>query len=163
MRAHDVLTRLLHTSRFITERYLSDLSDEDLLAPPVPGSQPAAWQLGHLLCSECDTLSALGVTGLPALPEGFRDRHSKQGAARPGSEGFLPKAGYLELMRSVRALSIAAVGTLSEQQLDAPGPEAMRAYAPTVGDALLMIGSHEVMHSGQLAVLRRKLGKPVVI
>ena len=32
-----------------------------------------------------------------------------------------------------------------------------------VAGVLLMAGSHEMMHSGQMATIRRKLGKPIVI
>ena len=45
----------------------------------------------------------------------------------------------------------------------APSPDSMRDYAPTVGVAFNMIGIHLNMHAAQLAVLRRKLGKPVLI
>ena len=43
---------------------------------------------------------------------------------------------------------------------DKAAPESMKDYAPTVGDAFLILGSHWLMHAGQWAVLRRKLGKP---
>jgi hypothetical protein len=38
----------------------------------------------------------------------------------------------------------------------------MRAYAPTVGAALTMLGAHPMMHAGQFVTVRRKLGKPIL-
>jgi hypothetical protein len=70
---------------------------------------------------------------------------------------------YLTLMASVREATRSLLPQFTAEQLDAPGPEAMRSYAPTIGSVFLMIGSHEIMHSGQIAVVRRKLGKAVVI
>jgi hypothetical protein len=37
----------------------------------------------------------------------------------------------------------------------------MRDYAPRVLDMIGLASEHEMMHSGQISVLRRKLGKPV--
>jgi len=35
----------------------------------------------------------------------------------------------------------------------------MRQYAPTVASALMLLGNHWLMHSGQFVPIRRKLGK----
>lgn len=172
MRAQEVVVQLLRSARMVTERYLSDLSDEDLLIRPVPGAHCVAWQLGHLICSERKMLEGVAQQGvrvpeLPELPAGFEQRHAKgAGGSNEGSAeglGFADKLQYQELMRSLRAATVAAVEGCRDEQLDLAGPEAMRGYAPTVGAVLMMIGTHEMLHSGQIAVLRRKLGKPVVI
>lgn len=34
--------------------------------------------------------------------------------------------------------------------------------APTVGALFMLTANHELMHSGQFSVVRRKLGKPVL-
>ena len=36
----------------VSEQYLSDLTDADLLVRPVPGANHIAWQLGHLIQAE---------------------------------------------------------------------------------------------------------------
>jgi hypothetical protein len=170
----------------ITERYLSDLSDQDLVICPVPEAHCVAWQLGHLICSERKMLEGVAQQGvrvpeLPELPAGFEQRHAKDkvkdkdkdkdidkdavasGEADPAGNAFPSKSTYEALMRSLRAATVATLEGCGEEQLSLAGPEAMRGYAPTVGSVLCMIGTHELMHSGQIAVLRRKLGKPVVI
>jgi hypothetical protein len=38
----------------------------------------------------------------------------------------------------------------------------MADFAPTVGHLVLMIASHIMMHVGQMQVIRRKLGKPLL-
>jgi hypothetical protein len=99
----------------------------------------------------------------PQLPEGFEVSHSKEAGDSDRLDGYLSKDAYLGIMGRVREATYVQLEECSEQRLDEPGPEALRSYAPTVGAVFLMIGSHEVMHSGQLAVLRRALGKKVVI
>ena len=163
MRAHDVIIQLLDTARFVTGTYLSDLSDSDLLVRPVPGAHHTAWQLGHLIQSECSMIEGIEAGVAPKLPEGFAEAHSKEKGSEDGPAAFLSKAAYLDLMTAVRQATKALLTRRSDAELDAPGPEAMRSYAPTVGSVFSMIGSHEIMHSGQVAVIRRKLGKAVVI
>jgi uncharacterized damage-inducible protein DinB len=163
MRAHEVIIQLLDTARFVTGTYLSDLSDADLLVRPVSGAHHIAWQLGHLLQSECSMIERIEAGVAPKLPEGFAEAHSKEKGSEDGAGAFLSKAAYLELMTAVRQATKGLLARSSDADLDTPGPEAMRSYAPTVGSVFSMIGSHEIMHSGQIAVVRRKLGKVVVL
>ncbi len=66
----------------------------------------------------------------------------------------------LSLADAVKAASLAAVDATGEADLDKPGPESMRQYAPTVASILRLLGSHWMMHAGQFNPIRRKLGKP---
>jgi uncharacterized protein (DUF1330 family) len=52
---------------------------------------------------------------------------------------------------------------LSEEQLAGSAPESMQAYAPTVAAAFSMLGSHWLMHAGQWVIVRRELGREIVI
>ena len=54
------------------------------------------------------------------------------------------------------------VKTLSPESLMKPTPESMQKFAPTVSHILHMAGTHLGMHMGQMQVVRRKLGKPVL-
>jgi uncharacterized damage-inducible protein DinB len=63
------------------------------------------------------------------------------------------------LADQMKAASLAAVDATPDEQLDAPGPEDMREYAPTVAAVLMLLGTHWLMHAGQFVPIRRKLGK----
>ncbi len=60
----------------------------------------------------------------------------------------------------MREASLAALEKVPDAALDQPTGIP---YAPTVGALFLMIGNHPLMHAGQFAVVRRKLGKPIAI
>jgi len=62
----------------------------------------------------------------------------------------------------MKAATLAAIDATPESSLDQPGPESMREYAPTVSAALLILGTHWLMHAGQFVPIRRKLGKPAL-
>lgn len=158
MYTRDAILYVLNSARYVTSAYLGDLSDQDILVRPAPKAHHIAWQLGHLLLSEA--MMANGVqagTGI-TFPAGFEGGHSSEG------EGpYLTKAQYIDLRNAQRERTLMLVREISDHELSLPGPEKMRGYAPTKGAVLLAIGTHEMMHSGQMAVVRRLLEKPVVV
>ena len=158
MNAKDSIKYMLESSQDMVAMYLSDLSDADLLVRPVPGANHIAWQLGHLIASEATYFLPMvpGAAATP-LPAGFAQRHSKDTA---GSDaGFLKKDEYLALFKSCRAATLEVADRLSEADLDKASGWKM---APTVGQLLLTVANHDMMHAGQFTVVRRKLGKPVL-
>lgn len=148
------------TPDFIVKGYLGDLSDDELMMRPVPGINHIKWQLGHLIQSERSMVEAVCPGVMPPLPEGFAAKHSKETAASDDPKGFLSKDEYLKLYDAVRAGTMKALDRTTDDELDKPGPESMRSYAPTVGAVFLLQPQHWLMHAGQWAVLRRKLGRP---
>jgi hypothetical protein len=60
----------------------------------------------------------------------------------------------------VRAGTIAWAKTLTAAQLAAPSP--MPQFLPTVAHVVNLAAGHIWMHCGQIQVLRRKLGKPIL-
>src|SRR4051794_12554190 len=101
--------------------YLSDLSDADLLVRPVPGANHIAWQLGHLIMSEGGlTKTCLPDAPYPELPAGFTAVHAQTAATSESTQGFRTKAEYLDLFGKVRAATLAALGRLSDTDLDRP-------------------------------------------
>jgi len=70
------------------------------------------------------------------------------------------QAEYLKLHAEQRAGTKALLDKVTDGDLDKPGPEAFRAYCPTIAALFALQGSHWLMHAGQWAVIRRKLGRP---
>lgn len=148
----------LNATKNMLHMFVSDLSDADLLVRPAASANHIAWQLGHLIASECQMISKqLPNASLPPLPPGFAEKHTKETSQK--DSGFLTKQEYLDLFDKVRNATIAATEKLSEADLDKPTGWEM---APNLGALLLLNGNHVVMHAGQFTVVRRKLGKPVL-
>ena len=76
---------------------------------------------------------------------------------------FCDKQTYLELYEKVRAASQAALDACAESDLDNPSPEDFRNFCPTTGDMFTLIATHPMMHAGQFVVVRRQLGKPILM
>jgi hypothetical protein len=153
----------LNSTKSLVTRYLEELSDADLLVRPVPEANHIAWQLGHLIFAEPYLVKqGLPEAAYPDLPASFADTYGSKGAAKDGPDGFLTKAEYLALFDKVRSATLAAVAKLSDADLDRPTTGSMAPYAPKLGDLLLLVSNHTLMHGGQFTVVRRKLRKPVL-
>ena len=159
MHAKDALRQMVEMSHMIVRTYVEDLTDAQLLVRSVPNTNHIAWQLGHLITSTHHMLAGIAQNP-PALPEGFDGAHSKDTASSDDPDRFASKEQYLTLAEQMKTATLAAIDATSDQALDAPGPEAMREYAPTVGAVLMICGNHWLMHAGQFVPIRRKLDKP---
>ncbi|MCA9240091.1 MAG: DinB family protein [Planctomycetales bacterium] len=163
MNAIDTLRNTAATSAVVLTKYVEDLSDQDLMARPAPGCNHLAWQLGHLISSECQLLDSVCPGAAPQLPEGFAEKHSKETGADDDPGHFCSKQEYLDLFAKVQAATSAALDGMTEADFDKPSPEAFQSMFPTVGHLFVLITMHPMMHAGQFVPVRRTLGKPVVI
>jgi len=159
MNLNDHFAAELKWSQDILKNHVADLSDADLLVRPVPGANHANWQLGHLICAEVGIYTGCGAK-MPELPAGFKDMYGTKGSHASDDAGKLAKkADLLALFDKVRAASIEWVKTVTPQQFEAKGPVD---FIPNVAAAAGLGSVHLAMHLGQIQVLRRKLGKPVI-
>ncbi len=163
MNTHDTIKQTYGFGQMVLNGYIGDLTDEDLMQRPGDGCNTIAWQLGHLLSSECNLLNMAVPDAAAQLPDGFVENHAKENAGSNDTAQFCSKAEYLELFQKVQAATFAALDGLSDEDLDQPGPEAMRDFCPTVGSLFVLIATHVMMHVGQIVPIRRRLDKPVVM
>ncbi len=163
MNTKEAIRSSMDVSLFVLNTYLSDLDDADLLRRPGPDCNHLAWQLGHLISSEVQLLDQICPGKGAELPEGFAETHAKENRHSDDASQFKTKQEYLELFQRARAATTSALDAIADEQLDAPSPESFREYFPTVGHMFTLIGTHPMMHAGQFVVVRRQLGKPVLL
>jgi uncharacterized damage-inducible protein DinB len=156
--AKNILCGAVEGAHWITRAYVEDLSDADLLVRSVPGANHIAWQLGHLVDSTRKMLAGLGCEAF-ALPDGFSEAYTTATSTSDNPAKFATKAQYLAWMDQAKSASLAAIMATPDADLDKPGPEKMREYAPTIGAVLMLAATHWLMHAGQFVPVRRKLGK----
>lgn len=150
-------------SNMVLNSYISDLTDEELMRRPGAGCNHVAWQLGHLISSECGLLNRIQAGAAPKLPDGFEAKHAKDNKDNDNSDDFLTKQEYIDLASKVHDAVIACLDAYPESKLDDPSPEHFRSMFPTMESMFLLIATHSMMHAGQLVPVRRELGKPVLI
>lgn len=163
MNAKDVIRNLFRFNDNVLHDYLKDLNDADLLIRVVPGANHIAWQLGHLIKSEASLGKYIPGATAFELPPDFASTYTAETSKTDEEIGYMSKAEYLDLYKKVRANSLRNLDAFPEARLDDPIEGRIAAIAPNVGAMFSLIANHPMMHLGQFAVVRRKLGKPVVI
>lgn len=163
MNTQQAISATMDMSSTVMNRYLADFSDAELMERPGPGCNHIAWQLGHLIASEVQLLQAIVPHAQVDLPEGFAAKHSKDQAGNDNAADFYSKQEYLDLFEKVHTVTRAEIAKMSDADFDQPGPEPFRAMFPTVGDVVILIAVHGLMHAGQIVPVRRRLDKPIVI
>jgi hypothetical protein len=159
MHTKQAIRTLIESCDMVVRAYIGDLSDADLLVRSVPRANHIAWQLGHMIAGTAEMLGQLGHSGL-TLPAGFAEGYTSETSAVDDPARFAAKAQYAALLDQAKAAILAAIDATPDDALDLPGPESMREYAPTIAAALMVQGTHWLMHAGQFVPIRRKLGRP---
>ncbi len=163
MNGKDAIRETLNLSAFVLKSYVGDFTDAELLKRPGPGCNHLAWQLGHLIASECGLLNAIRPGSAPELPAGCAEQHGKNNTASDDPAQFLTNQQYLDLADKVHAATLAVLDAYPEPDFAKASPENFRKMFPTMGSIFILIATHPMMHAGQVVPIRRALGKPVVI
>ena len=145
----------------MTHRFVDDLKPAEFEFQPCDGANCAAWVLGHLTLTDRRSLAWLGVTDLPALPDGFEQRFVVTRTKAGEQKGFGDPKELVRLFDEHRVRLIAAVQAADPAKFDDPPPFQTPMFADK-GEGMLFMGLHTAMHMGQLSVIRRMLGyRPV--
>jgi hypothetical protein len=164
MSGHDAIRTVLETTKKDVEMLLADFSDEELFVRPVPNANHVAWQIGNIIAGDIYLVqSEIPDAKFPELPAGYMEQHSSGNTKADGPDGFLKKADYLKLFADVRATTVDVLMKLTDADLDKPTTDSMKAYAATLGVLFIMVSNHTLWHAGQFCVIRRKLGKPILM
>ena len=163
MNVNDAIRSSANLSSLVLKTYISDLDDADLMRRPGDGCNHLAWQLGHLISAEVQLLESVAPGQGTELPDGFADAYSKEASNSDDPADFHGKQTYIELFDKVRAASLAALDGYSQSDFDNPAPEHFRTFCPTAGDMFTLIATHPMMHAGQFVIVRRQLGKPILM
>lgn len=163
MNAIEAIKSSIGTADMIAKTYLEDLTDEEMMHRPHEKCNHIKWQLGHLIAADNMMVNGCVAGALPDLPEGFADQYNKETSTSDNAADFHSKAELMDLFSKQREAAMTALDSLSADDLNKDAPESMQAYAPNFGAAFGMLGIHWTMHSGQWAIIRRQLGREVLI
>lgn len=153
----------LVAARNYTMTLLDGLDDEAWFWVPEPAVTHIAWQVGHL---------AFGQYGLVLFRQRGRLREDAQlmsGSFRKTfAKGTTPSsdpadypsvAAILATLDAVFQQSLTELGAMQDEGLDDPLEPPWSVY-PTRYGALLFAVHHELLHAGQIGLLRRLMGRP---
>lgn len=140
---------------------LLDSVPEDRWFEMPGGITHVAWQVGHLAVSQA-RLVFVRVLGEPedlagTLPDGYASLFGKGSAPLPDAAAY-PTLGELRgAFNGVYSRVLVTVPTLTESLLCEPVANPHPAFDDKFG-ALLWAARHELVHAGQIGLLRRLMG-----
>ena len=163
MEVKDTLRAISNDARGWLKSWARDFTDDEARQPigDSRAPNPLAWQLGHLACTEEDVagLFAAGPVPAPLVPESVRAACSTGGPTPTGDTEFPPLAELWTLLERTHERLLEVLDTASPAELDRPPREA-NPYFQTLAQGIYEAALHENYHVGEIAALRKTLGKP---
>lgn len=159
--AKDILVHGLQTSKMMLRFFTEDFKPDEYLHRPTEKSNCAAWVIGHLTLTDRSVAKALGATDLPELPAGFEKQFSRDEGC-PQASSFGDASALWPIFEKHRDLLVASVHRASIEQLDQPASRQTPMYK-TVGEMIDFISLHTGVHTGQITIIRRSLGRPPLV
>lgn len=152
----------IESARSYTQGLVDGTDDADWFEQPFEGANHIAWQVGHIIVAQYG-LTVEAVHGRQpedglAYPSEYRKLFGRS-ALPEGDAGKYPSPRELrEQFHAAHQHVVGEVKKLDDRVLDEP-PEWSHPLCPTKRDALHFCGMHELVHAGQIGMLRRMLGK----
>lgn len=161
----EIACKQIQEAREYTLTLLGGLSDEECFRRPAEVTTHVAWQVGHLAMAEYG-LCLFRIRGrrpedLDLMSSKFRKQFSR-GSTPSSDRSIYPSAAEIrEVFDRVHGQAMTELADCSEQDLDETIDEPYAVYNTKLG-ALFFCAHHEMLHAGQIGLLRRLLGKPPV-
>ncbi len=147
----------LEFSRSVSLGLFEEVPKDKLLHQPLPGGNHALWILGHIAVSDEYFLRNLAGQTTPHL-EAWQAQFFAGSVCVPDAAAYPPIEEVLACLNEARERLIAWFGSLPEEQLQGPLPGEKSFFAPTYAALMSSIAGHEMLHAGQLSVVRKSLG-----
>jgi hypothetical protein len=150
-------------SRVFTKQFLKDLTDADWFWSPPQYTTHLAWQVGHIAVAQY-SLCLRRVRGRTAADESlisdaFLEAFKLGSKPLAEKEKNPPLDEIRRVFDAVHEQSVDELAGRTEAELDEPLAEPHPRFKTKFG-AVEFSPLHEMVHAGQIAVLRRLMGKP---
>ncbi|MGB0715596.1 MAG: DinB family protein [Phycisphaerae bacterium] len=163
MNQADLLAEELDGTRDWTLKLLADLSGDDWKFMPGDGLPHALWLCGHFAVAQ-HLLVHVRCLSAPVLEDSFIAHFPIGAPVKSTTEHDYPSPEtILQVMETTHAQTIAAIKGMGDALLAEPATGAEGKPHPHYRDkrgAVMHCNRHEAFHAGQLATIRRLLGKP---
>jgi DinB family protein len=159
----DALRSISNDARGWLKAWARDFSEAEASQPGDGGTapNPLAWQLGHLACVEEDVASLFSEDSAPAplVPAALRGVCAT-GAPSPNPQTrYLPLGELWTLLDRTHERLLAVIDAAEPADFDRP-PRVKNPYFNSLGQGVYEAALHENYHVGEIAALRKVLGKP---
>ena len=157
----DLIVSQIGAARRYTEGVLGDIDESDWFRMPAGGVTHVAWQVGHLAYAEYRTalerIRGVAADDAELIPEAFQRLFGRESVPDPDPSHAPAPAEIRAVFDRVHRRALAELSGLSDADLDGPLPSP-HPQARNRREMLLWCVRHEMLHAGQIGLLRRLLG-----
>jgi hypothetical protein len=141
---------------------IADIADSDWFRMPTPGVTHVAWQVAHLAMAEYG-LCLFRMRGrreedIDLMSSDFRKKFSKGTVPNPDPAQNPTPAEIRQVLSRVHERAMTELAGYTDADLDTPVDEPHAVFNTKIG-AIFFCSVHEMMHAGQIGLMRRLLGK----
>lgn len=160
-----IAARQIEFAREYTRSLIADVAPDDWFRQPGAAVTHLAWQIGHLAMAEYG-LALFRQRGrqpedAELMTSAFRKQFSKGSTPEPDPQKNPSPSEILAVWERVHERAMQEIPRYSLAELSQKVPEPHAAFDTRLG-ALLFCAQHEMLHAGQIGLIRRLLGKPPI-
>jgi len=158
MEIRQTLIDIANDSRGWLKVWAKDFTADEASRSAGPtGPNPLAWQLGHLACVDDDVHQLFSDTPT-IVPAELRAVCATGSPGPMSSTSYPPLAELWTLLERTHTRLLHLVEQADASDLDRP-PLETNPYFRTLGQAVYEVALHQTYHVGEIATLRKALGK----
>jgi hypothetical protein len=152
----------IHFARWYTTELLSDIPQNEWFAMPAGAATHVAWQVGHLAFAQFALCIWRQRDERPQdeqlIAAELRKLFGRNSNPSADPAAYPPVAEICALFDRVHEQVLTELFAADPAALDEPGLKPHR-FVKTKLEALYWCSQHELVHAGQIALLRRLMGK----
>jgi len=158
----EIATHQITFARGYFRSLLADIDDADWLKIPSGVTTHVAWQVGHVAMAQYGLClfrqRGRAEVDSELMPSKFRKLFSRGSIVELDPAAYPSPLEIRGVLDRVEAQVLKELPTFADADLDSPVEMPYAGYANRFG-ALLFSSHHEMIHAGQVGLLRRLLGK----
>jgi len=152
-------------ARNYTQRFLDAVNPADWFRMPTDGVTHIAWQVGHLAMGEyrlcLDRLRGVQPDDANLISESYLRQFGRESIAEPDPAKNPSISEIRTVFDRVHEQTLLELRVFPEVDLDAP-PLKPHMLCATKFECLRWCSHHEMVHAGQIGLIRRLLGKTYI-
>lgn len=158
----EIAVKQIEFARKYTLGLIADIADNDWFRSPSEAATHVAWQAAHLAMAEYGLclfrLRGRHTEDLQLMSSDFRKKFSKGSIPNPDPQQNPTPAEIRDVLHRVHQQALTELAGYTDADLDMPVDEPHAVFNTKLG-AVYFCSAHEMIHAGQIGLLRRLLGK----
>ena len=158
----EIAVKQIEFARKYTLGLIADIADSDWFRGPAEGVTHVAWQVAHLAMAQYGLclfrLRGRREDDLQLMTSEVRKQFNKGSTPNPDPQKNPSPAEIRDVLQRVHQQALTEMAGYTDADLDTQVDEPHAVFNTKVG-AVFFCSAHEMMHAGQIGLLRRLLGK----